>query len=106
MAIKPKGSKVTGTKKADKIAWSSSSAWKKALTVKAGAGNDVINFKKSKYKNNLYGEAGNDKIYGGIKDDKIWGGKGNDIINAGKGKNTLYFYGCNRLGYSVSTSFV
>lgn len=91
MAIKPKGKKVTGTKKADKITWASSKAWKKALTVKAGAGNDVINFKKSKYKNNLYGEAGNDKIYGGKGADKIYGGKGNDIINAGKGSNTLYF---------------
>ena len=51
MAIKPKGSKVIGTKKKNKITWSSSKAWKKDLTVKAGAGNDVINFKKSKYKN-------------------------------------------------------
>ena len=88
--IAPKGKKVTGTKKKDKITWVSSKLWKKNLTVKAGAGNDVINFKKSKYKNKLYGEAGNDKIYGGKGADKIWGGKGKDIINAGKGTNTIY----------------
>ena len=89
--ITPKGKKVTGTKKKDKITWVSKKPWKKALTVKAGAGNDVINFKKSKYNNTIYGEAGKDTIYGGTKNDKIYGGKGNDKINAGKGKNTLYF---------------
>ena len=88
--IAPKGKKVTGTKKKDKITWVSSKLWKENLTVKAGEGNDVINFKKSKYKNKLYGEAGNDKIYGGKGADKIWGGKGKDIINAGKGTNTIY----------------
>jgi hypothetical protein len=88
--IAPKGKKVTGTKKKDKITWVSQKPWKTNLTVKAGAGNDVINFKKSKYKNKLYGEAGNDKIYGGKGNDKIWGGKGKDIINAGKGTNTIY----------------
>ena len=88
--VAPKGKKVLGTKKKDKITWVSSKLWKKNLTVKAGEGNDVINFKKSKYKNKLYGEAGNDKIYGGKGADKIWGGKGKDIINAGKGANTIY----------------
>ncbi len=115
--ISPKGKKVTGTKKKDKITWVSSKAWKKALTVNAGKGNDIINFKKSKYKNTLngqdgndviyggtkadkinggngndklYGYGGNDKIYGGNGEDKIWGGKGNDYINAGKGINTIY----------------
>ena len=89
--ITPKGKNVTGTKKKDKITWVSKKPWKKALIVKAGAGNDVINFKKSKYKNTIYGEAGKDTIYGGKKNDKIYGGKGNDKIYTGKGKNTLYF---------------
>ena len=51
MAIQPKGKKVTGTKGKDKIAWQSTKPWATDLTVKAGAGNDVINFAKSKYKN-------------------------------------------------------
>ena len=59
--IAPKGKKVTGTNKKDKITWTSSKLWKKNLTVKAGGGNDIINFKKSKYKNTIYGDAGNDK---------------------------------------------
>ena len=108
MAIKPKGKKVTGTKKKDKITWTSNKLWKKALTVKAGAGNDVINFKKSNYKNTLYGDAGDDKIYGGKKTDKIYGGKGkdklygyggddvikggagNDYIDGGAGNDKIY----------------
>ena len=90
-SVKIKGKRVIGTKKKDEITWLNKSAWNKALTVKAGAGNDVINFKKSKYNNTIYGEAGNDKIYGGNGNDKIYGGKNNDTINAGKGKNTLYF---------------
>ncbi len=89
MAIKPKGKKVTGTKKKDKITWTSNKLWKKALTVKAGAGNDVINFKKSNYKNTLYGEAGNDKIYGGKKVDKIYGGKGNDKLYGYAGNDVI-----------------
>ena len=68
MAIKPnKKGVVTGTKKKDKITWLSSKDWKRVLTVNAGAGNDVINFKKSKYKNKLNGDAGDDTIYGGTK---------------------------------------
>ena len=66
-------------------------AWQKALTVNAGAGNDVINFAKSNYNNIFYGEAGNDKITGGAGNNKIYGGKGKDTINAGKGNNTIYF---------------
>ena len=88
--ILPKGKKVTGTKKKDKIVHTGKGVWKKTLTVKAGAGNDVINFKKSNYKNTIYGEAGKDTIYGGKKNDKIYGGKGNDKIYTGKGTNTLY----------------
>ncbi|MBR6301714.1 hypothetical protein IKR55_03150, partial [bacterium] len=96
--IAPKGKKVTGTKKKDKITWVSSKLWKKNLIVKASKGNDVINFKKSKYKNTLYGNAGNDKIYGGKKTDKIFGGtgndklygyNGNDIIKAGSGNDYI-----------------
>ena len=47
----PKKNKVTGTKKKDKIVSTGKGIWKKALTVNAGKGNDVINFKKSNYKN-------------------------------------------------------
>jgi hypothetical protein len=86
-----KGKKVTGTSGKDKITWQNKKAWKKALTIKAGAGNDVINFAKSKYNNTIYGEAGNDKITGGTGNNKIYGGKGKDTINAGKGNNTIYF---------------
>jgi Ca2+-binding RTX toxin-like protein len=92
MAIKPnKKGVVKGTKKKDKITWQNKKAWKKALTVNAGAGNDVINFAKSNYKNTINGQAGSDKITGGKKNDKITGGAGNDTINAGLGNNTLYF---------------
>ena len=100
MALKPnKKGVLTGTKRKDKITWANSKAWRKAITVKAGNGNDVINFKKSKYKNKLYGEAGNDKIYGGTNIDYLNGGTGNDIIYGyggndriygGKGKDKLY----------------
>ncbi len=86
-----KGKKVKGTKKKDKITWQNKKAWKKSLTVNAGAGNDVINFTKSKYNNIFYGEAGNDKITGGTGNDKIYGGKGKDTISAGLGNNTIYF---------------
>ena len=114
----PKKKKITGTKKNDKITWVNKSGWKSALTVNAGNGNDVINFKKSKYKNNklnggngndavyggtnidiihgnagkdkLYGYNGNDKIYGDAGNDSIWGGKGNDYIDGGADKDKLY----------------
>ncbi len=84
MAITPtKKGVVTGTKKKDKITWNSpkNKLWKKNLTVNAGAGNDVINFKTSTYKNKLSGGDGKDKIWGGKKNDVITGGKGNDTIN-------------------------
>ena len=96
--IAPKGKKVTGTKKKDKITWVSSKLWKKNLTVNAGKGNDIINFKKSKYKNSLNGQDGNDIIYGGKNIDKINGGNGNDklfgyngndIIKAGAGNDLI-----------------
>ena len=88
--ITPKGKTVTGTKKKDKIVHTGKGAWKTTLTVNAGAGNDLINFKKSKYKNKIYGEAGKDTIYGGKKNDKIYGGKGNDTITGGNGNYTIY----------------
>ena len=96
--IAPKGKKVTGTKKNDKITWVSQKPWKKNLTVKAGSGNDVVNFKKSKYKNTIYGDKGNDKIlggksvdkiYGGAGNDKLYGYNGNDIIKAGSGTDYI-----------------
>jgi Ca2+-binding RTX toxin-like protein len=113
-----KGKKVNGTKKKDSIIWKSSNAKYKSISVFANNGNDIINFKKSKYKNKLYGQNGNDIIYGGKKNDtidggkgndklygydgndnikggvgndSIYGGKGNDKINGGKGNNTIYF---------------
>jgi hypothetical protein len=86
-----KGKKVKGTNGKDKITWQNKKAWQKALTVNAAAGNDVINFAKSKYNNIFYGDAGNDTITAGIGNDKIYGGKGKDTINAGKGNNTIYF---------------
>ncbi len=96
----PKKGKITGTKKTDKITWANLKAWRRALTVNAGAGNDVINFKKSKYKNNkLNGGSGNDKIYGGTNidiihgnagNDKLYGYNGNDKIYGDAGKDTIY----------------
>ena len=118
MAIKPKGKKVTGTKKKDKITWTNSKPWKTNLTVKAGAGDDVINFSKSssKYKHKIYGEAGkdvikggkgkdiidggtgNDKIYGNAGNDVLKAGKGNDYIDGGAGNDKIYGqYGTNKL---------
>ena len=99
MALKPnKKGIITGTKKADKITWLSSKDWKKLLTVNANAGNDKIDFRKSKYKNRLNGAAGNDTIWGGATIDTINGGAGNDqllgyngddIILAGAGNDIV-----------------
>lgn len=111
MATKFKPNKrgvVTGTSKADRITWMSTKDWAKAITVNAGKGNDVIDFRKSRYRNRLNGQDGNDTIYGGTNadtinggngndklfgyngNDIIYGGKGNDTINAGRGTNTIY----------------
>ena len=91
--VKIKGKNVTGTAGNDKITWLSKSAWKKALTVKADAGNDIINFKKSKYSNKLYGGKGDDTITSGKKNDFIYFNKydGNDTILNGGGVDTLVF---------------
>ena len=89
MAIAPKGKKVTGTKKADKITWSSTKPWKTNLTVSAGAGNDVINFKKSNYNNTIKGENGNDKIYGNAGNDSVYGEAGNDSLYGGVANDYL-----------------
>ena len=62
MAFTLKGKKLVGSKLKDKIKWANYPVFQRALTVKGGSGNDVINFKKSKYKNKLYGNNGNDKI--------------------------------------------
>jgi hypothetical protein len=88
--IKIKGKKVTGTKGKDKITWKNTDEWKKNLTVNALAGNDVINFKKSKYKNKLNGDAGNDTIYGGKGNDTIKGGAGNDKLYGYNGNDKIY----------------
>ncbi len=86
----PKNGKVTGTKKKDKITWVNSKAWKKTLTVNANSGNDIINFKKSKYKNKLNGQAGNDTIYGGTKNDTIHGNTGADKLYGYNGADKIY----------------
>lgn len=86
-----KKGKITGTSKRDKIAWKGQLDWQRALTVKAGKGNDTINFVLSFYnKNKLYGDAGNDKILGGSKVDYIYGGSGNDILFGNSGDDRIY----------------
>ena len=100
MALKPNSKGViTGTDKKDTITWENSAAWQKVLTVNAGLGNDVINFKKSTYANKLNGGDGNDTIYGGSGADTINGEAGNDILYGyagndklvgGKGTDKLY----------------
>lgn len=90
MAIKPKGNKVNGTKKNDKINWSNTKPWKKSLTVYGLNGNDTIYFKKSKYKNKLNGGNGNDKIWGGTNIDTIYGNSGNDYIYGMNGSDKIY----------------
>ena len=68
---------LTGSPSSDLIdvsEFKSTSPKNKGVTINSGAGNDVINFKKSKYKNKLYGQNGNDTIYGGTKNDLIDGG--------------------------------
>lgn len=81
---------VTGTARADKITWMTSKDWAKAITVNAGNGNDVINFRKSKYKNRLNGQNGNDTIYGGTNADTINGGNGNDKLYGYNGNDVIY----------------
>lgn len=88
--IKPKGKLVVGTKKNDKITWLSTKDWKRALIVHGGNGNDVINFRKSKYRNNLNGQNGNDTIYGGTNSDTISGGNGNDKLYGYNGNDQIY----------------
>ena len=99
-SFKPdKNGVVTGTNENDTIDWQNSKEWEKALTVNALAGDDIINFKKSKYKNKLNGQNGNDTIYGGSNadtinggngDDKLYGYAGNDVIYGGKGNDCIY----------------
>ena len=100
MAFTFKGkNKLIGSKKKDTLKWANYPVFRRTLVVKAGAGNDTINFKKNKkYKSKLYGEAGNDKIYGGKKTETIYGGSGkdtlygyggNDIIKGGTGNDSI-----------------
>ncbi len=90
MAFRPKNGKVTGTDNDDSIIWQNSSPWKKSLTVDGLAGNDVINFKSSSYKNNkLFGRAGNDTINGGKSADSIDGASGNDKLYGNGGNDTI-----------------
>ena len=79
---------ITGSNSNDVFVWLRT--WKKSITVKAKNGNDYFNFKKSKYKNNLYGDNGNDTILGGSNIDLIKGGNGNDSILGYNGNDKLY----------------
>ncbi len=86
-----KKGKITGTSKKDKIGWKGQRDWQRALTVKAGKDNDVINFAASFYnKNKLYGDDGRDKIIGGSKIDYIYGGSGNDTLLGNSGNDRIY----------------
>ena len=78
---------IKGTENKDKISWKKD--WSKNLTVKALFGDDTIDFKKSKYKNKLYGDGGNDTINGGTANDTIKGGSGNDKLYGGKGNDLI-----------------
>ena len=91
MAVKPsKNGVVAGTKNNDKITWSNSKDWKKALTVNSLDGADIINFSKSTYKNKLNGGNGNDVIYGGSNIDIIHGDNDNDVLYGNNGDDQLY----------------
>ena len=68
----------------------------KGLTLKGGAGDDIVY--GSKYSDKLYGGADNDKVYGGkgndnifgdAGNDKLYGEEGNDIIKGGAGDDTI-----------------
>ena len=90
MAVKPdKKGNVKGTNNNDTITWISSKDWQRALTVNAGKGNDIINFKKSKYKNTLNGQDGNDVIYGYDGNDSLYGGYGNDVLYGNNNDDSL-----------------
>ena len=62
----------------------------KGLTIKGGAGNDVIT--GSKYSDKIYGNDGDDTIYSGTGNDIIDGGAGTNvfIFNLGDGKDIIY----------------
>ena len=86
-----KNGKIKGTSKKDKINWLGQRDWQRPLTVKAGKGNDLINFAASYFnKNKLYGEAGKDKILGGSKTDYIYGGAGNDTLLGNSGNDQIH----------------
>ncbi len=86
-----KNGKIKGTSKKDKINWMGQRDWQRPLTVKAGKGNDLINFAASYFnKNKLYGEAGKDKILGGTKTDYIYGGADNDTLLGNNGNDQIH----------------
>jgi Ca2+-binding RTX toxin-like protein len=49
-----------------------------AITVRGGAGNDI-----------LFGSAGNDAVFGGAGDDNLFGGGGSDLLAGGAGDDLL-----------------
>ena len=84
--------------------------------IRAGAGDDVIDFTSNRYeyigngttihggdgndiiwtgngKNTIFGDKGNDQIIGGSNDDVIAGGAGNDTLHGGGGNDKFFFGG-------------
>ena len=62
------------------------------MTVRGGAGDDVL-WGAADNGQNLFGDAGNDRISGGTRDDLIAGGAGNDSLEGGGGNDTFTFGG-------------
>jgi Ca2+-binding RTX toxin-like protein len=61
------------------------------LTIRSGAGNDVINVASNVRVNIVVdGGAGNDRITTGAGDDRVDGGSGDDVISGGAGRNDLF----------------
>lgn len=63
-----------------------------AMTIRGGAGNDVIWGNSGE--NRLFGDEGNDRIIGGAGNDVIVGGAGNDTLN-GFGGDDIFCFGGN-----------
>ncbi len=64
------------------------------MTVRGGAGNDVIwgnQGTQSATGSTLFGDDGNDRITGGVGNDVLAGGAGDDILNGGGGNDTFTF---------------
>jgi len=60
-------------------------------TLRGGDGDDYLcgGSTRTGYDNNIYGEAGDDRVFGGPKTDVIYGGTGDDTIMAAMGADTV-----------------